>query len=293
MKSLMSTLSPTARAWGKTIAILGGTLGIYLSVALLGTWLTRDAVAGAALAAIAVAILAIVYRWKSTGTPLASAPAPRARTKTFWFTAVTGLILCWMLGQTAATWVYDTVGSPAFDSMSAVKQNTTAWLLVLTMLFIAPIGEESLMRGIAYPALRKHWPPLAAAFVTAAVFALLHGNIVQIVVAFPLGILLAFVYEASQRLWPVIFMHVLFNMAASFVPTKTIENVAELPMVVCLVVAFTLVLFALTPGRYAVESHGKNDPPQGGGSNDSAANDSEANDSTANDSTAKSVTLPG
>jgi membrane protease YdiL (CAAX protease family) len=263
MRSLIDTLSPAARAWGKTIAILGGSLAAYVAVTLLVTLLTGDAIAGAAASNLAVAVLAVVYRWRSTGTPLAPAPQPRALTVSFWLTAVAGLILCWLAGQTAAAWVYATWGSRGFDAVNSAKMESPVWLLVLTVLILAPLGEESLMRGIAFPALRKHWPPLAAAFVTAMVFSLLHGNLVQIVLTVPLGILLAFVYEASQRLWPVVIMHVLFNMAASFVPKVLVEGIAYLPMVVALVLAVALVLFALTPGRYAVtESDASSEDPE-------------------------------
>jgi membrane protease YdiL (CAAX protease family) len=247
------TVPSAGRAWVTTIAILGVALGIYLTTALLVTALTGDAIAGAAASNAVVFALALIYRWRSTGTPLAQAPRPRALTASFWVTAAVGLIGCWLAGQTAAAWIYSTWGSSGFDAVNSTKLDSPVWLVVVTILILAPVGEEALMRGIAYPALRKHWPPAASAFVTAMVFALLHGNVVQIALTVPLGLLLAFVYEASQRLWLVILMHVIFNMAASFVPAELIEGIAQLPMVLGLVVAVALLLWALTPGRYAVE----------------------------------------
>ena len=124
-------------------------------------------------------------------------------------------------------------------------------LLLLTAVILAPLGEESLLRGIAFPALRRHWPPLASAFVTAAVFSVLHGNLVQIVLTVPLGILLAFVYEGAQRLWPVVTAHVLFNLAGFLVPKQLVAVLANPAMVLVLAAAALLLLFALTPGRYA------------------------------------------
>jgi membrane protease YdiL (CAAX protease family) len=254
MKRLEALMSPAGRAWGRTIAVIGGALAVYVATALLGTVLTGgDSVAGAALSNVVIFVLAIAYRWKSTGTPLAPAPKPRALTVSFWLTAIAGLAICWTAGQTAASWVYATWGSGGLDAANSAKMNSPVWLVITTVLLLAPLGEEALMRGIAYPALRKHWSPLAAAFVTATVFALLHGNLVQIALTVPLGMLLAFVYEASQRLWPVVFMHVVFNMAASFVPKGLIEGIAELPMVIALALAVALTLFALMPGRYPVE----------------------------------------
>jgi len=243
----------TGRAWVRTVATLGVALAAYVATALVVTVLTGDAIAGAAASNVVVFALAIVYRWRSTGTPLAPAPQPRALTVSFWLTASAGLVLCWVAGQATAEWVYETWGSRGFDAVNSTKMDSPAWLVVLTILLLAPIGEEALMRGIAYPALRRHWPPVAAAFVTAMVFSLLHGNLVQIALTVPLGMLLAFVYEASQRLWPVILMHVVFNMAASFVPQELIKPIAQLPAILGLLVAVALALFALTPGRYAVE----------------------------------------
>jgi membrane protease YdiL (CAAX protease family) len=251
--------SRTGRAWVRTIAILGVALTAYVATALGVAVLTGDAIAGAAASNVVVFVLAIVYRWRSTGTPLAPAPQPRARTVSFWLTASAGLALCWFAGQATAEWVYETWGSSGFDAVNSTKLDSPVWLVALTILVLAPVGEEALMRGIAYPALRKHWPPAAAAFVTAMVFSLLHGNLVQIALTVPLGVLLAFVYEASQRLWPVILMHVVFNMAASFVPRELVEGIAQLPMVLGLLLAVALGLFALTPRRYAVE-----DRPAGG-----------------------------
>lgn len=254
MKSSITALPPTTRAWGKTIAIVGGGLAAYVAAALLVTLLTGDAVAGAAVSNLVVAVLAIAYRWRSTGTPLAPEPRPRARTVGFWIAAAAGLVLCWLLGQAAASWAYETWGSRGFDTVNSTKMESPAWLLVLTVLILAPLGEESLIRGIAFPALRRHWSPLAAAFVTAMVFSLLHGNLVQIALTVPLGMLLAFVYEASQRLWPVIFMHVLFNMASSFVPRALVEDLAQPGVILVLALATASVAFALTPGRYAAET---------------------------------------
>lgn len=241
---------PRARAWGKTIAIIAGALALYVGVALSVAALSGDAILGAAVSNLTAAVLAIAHRWRATGTPLAGPPRARARTSAFWVTAAAALIVCWTAGQAAAAWVYSAVGSAGFDAVSATQHKSSVPLLLLTAVILAPLGEESLLRGIAYPALRKHWPPLASAFVTAAVFSILHGNLVQIVLTVPLGVLLAFVYEGSQRLWPVVTMHVLFNLVGFIIPKSLVADIANLPMVLVLAAAAVLLLFALTPGRY-------------------------------------------
>lgn len=243
-------LSPSARAWGRTLLVLAAGLAVYVGVALAVTALTSDAILGAAVSDLVAAVLAIAYRWRSTGTPLAGEPRPRARTVGFWMTAAVALAVCWTAGQAAASWVYATVGSAGFDAVSSDQEAASLPLLLLTAVVLAPLGEESLMRGIAYPALRRHWPPLASAFVTSAVFSILHGNLVQIALTIPLGILLAFVYEGAQRLWPVVTMHVLFNIAGFIVPKRLVEGIATPAMIGVLAAAAAVLLFALAPSRY-------------------------------------------
>jgi len=255
LSDVLNHIPPRARAWGKTLVVIGGALAVYVAVALLVTLATGDAIAGAAASNLVVAALALVYRWRSTGRVGAPSPRPRARTGSFWATAAAGLVVCWLAGQVSAVWVYSTWGSAQFDSVNDSRGASSVALVLVTAVLLAPLGEEALMRGIAFTELRKHWAPLASAFVTAAVFSLLHGNVVQIVLTVPLGILLAFVFEAVQRLWPVVVMHVLFNLAASFVPKEFVGSIAQPPMIVALLGAVILVLFALTPGRYAVEQN--------------------------------------
>ena len=243
-------LPASAIAWGKTLGVIAGALALYVGVTFLVTGLTGDPVAGAAASNLAVLTAAILYRRVSTGSVMAGPPRPRATTPGFWAAALAGLVAVWLAGQSAAMWVYSQVGDPAYEAVASAKLDSPAWLLLLTSLVLAPIGEESLLRGVAYPALRRHWPPLAAAFVTASVFALLHMNLVQVVLTIPLGILLAFVYEAAQRLWPVIALHMLFNLAAAVVPVGFVAHIAQPPMIVAALLASTVALYALRPGRY-------------------------------------------
>lgn len=225
MTTTVATRKAGLMPWVRTILIAGGAIAAYVVVALLASALTGDAIAGSAIANMVAFLLAIGYRRYATGALRAPAPEARARTFDFWVYVAAALILFWIAGQVAAVWVYETWGSSGFDSVSAAKVDSPVWLLLVASLVLAPVGEESLIRGIAYPELRKHWSPLASAFTSALVFALLHGNLVQIVLTIPLGVLLALVFEACRRLWPIIIMHVLFNVASASVPKGVIESI--------------------------------------------------------------------
>ncbi|WP_311245325.1 MULTISPECIES: type II CAAX endopeptidase family protein [unclassified Microbacterium] len=245
MKDLFATLPAPMRRWGKTLAILGAALATYVGTALLGTLLTGDPIAGAALSSLVALVMALAYRWGSTGSLRAGRASPRARTGQFWLAAAAGLVSCWLLGQTAAVWLYSAIGSEGFDAVSQTRMDSPVWLVLLTGILLAPIGEEALIRGIAYPVLRRHWPVMAAAVLSAVVFALLHGNLVQIALTVPLGVLLALVYEHSQRLWPVIAMHVLFNVASTLTPPAFVSAIANPFMIVGFAAMVVLSMYAL------------------------------------------------
>lgn len=241
----MRTLPGDRSSWMRTVLVLGGSLAAYVASALLTGLVTGSPIIGAAVSNCVALAVALSYRLTSTAT-LRPAPLPDvARTWLFWCTVVIAASACWLSGQSAAVLVYQSWGSAGFDAAASARAAGPAWLVLATMVLLAPIGEEALLRGVAYPALRRHWPPLAAAFVTAAVFALLHGNLVQIVLTVPLGILLAYVYEACQRLWPVIAIHALFNALALVIPTDIAASLATAGGVTGLTIALGLTLVVM------------------------------------------------
>ncbi|MCY1718560.1 type II CAAX endopeptidase family protein [Microbacterium sp. SL62] len=235
-----TTSSHALRGWGKTIVVVLAALAAYVASALAVTLITGDGILGAAVSNIATAVLALLYRRRVTGTFRPPALSARARTAEFWLAAGAGLVACWLFGQAAASWVYSSWGSEGFDAVNAARFAGPAALVLLTGVLLAPLGEEALMRGIVFSALRRHWSLPVAAVASSAVFAVLHGNLVQIVLTLPLGVLLAYVYEGTQRLSPVVLMHVAFNAAASFTPPSFVAAITN--PIVCVMLALLTVL---------------------------------------------------
>lgn len=95
---------------------------------------------------------------------------------------------------------------------------------------VAPIAEELYFRGVLYTWLRQRWGALIAALASSSIFGIAHGNVALSGAAFFLGILLAWVYERSNSLWPAILIHVINNsvkiillyimLAYNLVPTE-------------------------------------------------------------------------
>lgn len=208
---------------------------LYVVAALVAALLTGSAVAGAAVSNAVVFAAGVVWlrtqprRGRSTALP--GVPRPRAASRRFWALSGLSLALCWLVGQAASVWLYSLVGSSGFDQHEAAKGSAPVWLTLLVVLLLAPMGEEMLMRGIAYTRLRRHLPPIGAAVLTSLVFSVLHLNVVQIAATLPLGILLAAVYEQTGRLGAAVGLHAVFNLLSVMVPAAFVAGFATLAFV--------------------------------------------------------------
>ena len=85
------------------------------------------------------------------------------------------------------------------------------WVQVLGLGILVPVMEEILFRGLVYNRMKKYMSIRMAIFGSAAVFALYHGNVVQILFAFPMGLLIIFLYEK----WKSLSIPIVFHMAAN------------------------------------------------------------------------------
>jgi membrane protease YdiL (CAAX protease family) len=242
----------TARGYASTVAVIVCALALYVSTALVATALSGSPMIGAVASNAALFIAGLFWlssRWHQDTREITVVPvAQLAGIPRFWALVGLGLVFCWLVGQAASVWLYSYVGSPNFDQHAQTTSEAPALLMLLVVLVLAPMGEEVLMRGVAYSQLRKHVPPLAAAVLTTGVFSLMHLNLVQIVVTVPLGLLLAAVYERTGRLAPIIVMHVIFNVFSVIVPPALVAGFASLPFVLLGGAAIALLLAAIYRG---------------------------------------------
>jgi membrane protease YdiL (CAAX protease family) len=81
---------------------------------------------------------------------------------------------------------------------------------VLSVL-IAPVAEETLFRGVLYPAIKQGGFPRTALWVTSLLFAAMHFNTLSFVPLALFSLLLIFLYEKTGSLWASITAHSLFN----------------------------------------------------------------------------------
>lgn len=80
--------------------------------------------------------------------------------------------------------------------------------------FITPICEELIFRGLIFKRMREHFPFYTAMFGSAMMFGIFHGNIIQSMYAFVMGVLFAYLYEMYGSLKAPVIAHMVVNLVA-------------------------------------------------------------------------------
>lgn len=245
----MSARGSRSRSWAAILAQCAAGLILYVTVSFTVGLLSGSPVLGTAVSGPVVFGAVAAWRRWAPGAWSPRHVSQQARETQFWVFVLLGLVTCFLGGQTLAVWLYAEYGSPVFDAAQSAQNAVPVALLLFALVVAAPAGEEALMRGLVYPLLRRRWPVLASALVSSTVFAVLHGNLVQVAVALPLGMLLAFVHEHVGRLWPVVVLHALFNLASVLVPVYLVEAIATPLVFSTALVGAASVLMVLHPTR--------------------------------------------
>ena len=90
-----------------------------------------------------------------------------------------------------------------------------AW--VFAVVILPPLVEETVFRGLIFHYLKKggagFW---AANLIQAVLFGIYHGNLVQGIYAFCIGLLLGYLAERYSSLIIPVMVHALFNLFGTF-----------------------------------------------------------------------------
>lgn len=172
------------------------------------------------------------------------------------------LLFMGILGMTAAVSVNAIVSlsglayfSPKYQQVSQIIYSGGLFMEIVSAVIAAPILEELLFRGMIYARLRDLCGAKWAIVISAAFFGIFHGNLVQFVYAFIIGLMLAYVYEKLKTIWAPIVFHVGANLISVLITElmpQSFSNVFLIltAMAVCLVLTVLLLKYV---NRYNAE----------------------------------------
>ena len=78
---------------------------------------------------------------------------------------------------------------------------------------LVPFAEELFFRGLLYRWLKTRWNLATATLASSLMFGLAHVYLEAVAAGFIVGLVLAFVYERSRRLWTTVVLHMVLNSA--------------------------------------------------------------------------------
>lgn len=107
------------------------------------------------------------------------------------------------------------------DSITGVN---SSFVLLFAVIVVAPIGEELLFRGLIQGYGLKNFAPVLAITLQGLIFGLYHGNIIQGIYAFFMGVVLGFVAHKLGSIIPAMVLHVSINASLMLVPEVLYEG---------------------------------------------------------------------
>lgn len=85
---------------------------------------------------------------------------------------------------------------------------------ILSLVLFAPVFEELICRGVVLGSLHARYGVVTAWLVSSLFFGVLHGQPAQVIGASVIGLILGFVYLATDSMWSVMILHALNNAVA-------------------------------------------------------------------------------
>ncbi len=137
-----------------------------------------------------------------------------------------------------------------YDAVYESIMNKPVLMIIILNCAIYPIAEELLFRGLIYRLLlRRRFKMFSAAFISSVLFGLYHGNVVQFVYAFIMGILFSFLLELSGNLVIPVISHIANNVLALIVSYGIMDiiynNKKNLTVMVIILIVITIYWFYL------------------------------------------------
>ncbi len=107
--------------------------------------------------------------------------------------------------------------SEKYQEIATIQYSVPFVLGLVLYGIISPIAEEMIFRGIVYHKCRRYLGVIPGILLSALLFGILHGNIVQGVYAFLMGLLICGVYERYKSFLAPVLFHAVANVVVFWV----------------------------------------------------------------------------
>ncbi len=122
----------------------------------------------------------------------------------------------------------------ALEEIGAALYQGNIWMELMGIGLIAPVAEEMVFRALTMGRMREHLGAFLSIFLSSVIFAACHGNLIQGIYAFILGLLLGYAYEKYHHLLAPIAIHAGANVMSVLVSETGCMDVLYQNTTICL-----------------------------------------------------------
>lgn len=168
------------------------------------------AAAGAASALLIPAYVLMLRRWKLPAYPI---ERKRSLSRGPWLLAAGGagaalsLLYGWLTAKLHLSEYFT-------DDVQQHFYSAPLWQQLIVLCMLTPVCEELLFRGLVFGSMRRKISGWKAAVFTSVLFSVLHGSPIQMLYAFPMGLVLQAFLHMEGGLEAPILLHICANLAS-------------------------------------------------------------------------------
>lgn len=140
--------------------------------------------------------------------------------------------------------------STSYQQTSEALYSASFGVQILCLGILVPVSEELVFRGMMFKRMREQAGFTRSAFYASLVFAILHGNVVQMLYAFASGMLFSYLYEKYGSVKAPVSAHIVMNLI-SIAATQfhlfswMMEDKMRISIITVLCAAFAATMFVL------------------------------------------------
>ncbi len=137
-----------------------------------------------------------------------------------------------------------------YDALMETLLGGNVLLSLFVTVILAPLAEELLFRGVTLRKATKIMPFFLANILQAVLFGIYHGNLIQGVYAFAIGLILGYVAEYFHSIWASILLHAFVNGSAevlSHLPVFLTETLLGIVVISIVGVIFLIIAVKMFP----------------------------------------------
>lgn len=134
------------------------------------------------------------------------------------------MLLGSLIGNDLMQAINSLTGKEIDNGLESTLSAAPLWQTFLFTVIAAPIGEELIFRKLLVDRMRR-FGELPAVLLSGLLFGLFHGNFYQFFYTFMLGVLLAYLYVRSGKIYLCMMMHALINLVGGVLTTWILDRV--------------------------------------------------------------------